>query len=159
MGDSVAVGIEQVLVAAAADEGFREALLSGHRAAAAEAQGLPLGASEQAMLNAIPREQLEAAILAVDISPDNMERRSFLRSVAVSAAVVAAVDGAVGCSDDTDKPPQDMAVQDLPMATGIRPDMAPPVKKDAGAGLDKTATPDIKQGKDHLGSFGMRPKG
>jgi hypothetical protein len=159
MSDRVVVGVEQVLVAAAVDDRFRQAILSGDRAEAAEAKGLSLGASEQAMLRAIPREQLEAAILAVDISPDNMARRSFLRSVAVSAAVVAAVDGAVGCSDDTDKPPQDMAVQDLPMATGIRPDMAPPVKKDAGAQVDKAPTPDVKAGLDHLGSFGIRPKG
>lgn len=159
MGESTRVGIEQVLVAAAADVDFREALLGGERAAAVRGHGLVLSASEVALLGAIPREQLEASILAVDISPGNMERRSFLRSVAVSAAVVAAVDGAVGCSDDSDKPPQDMGVQpDFPMATGIRPDMASPVK-DAGPPADKAPTPDITQGQDHLGSFGMRPGG
>lgn len=160
MGHEVGVGIEKVLVAAAADEGFRAALLQGDRAEVVQVLGL--SSSELAMLLAIPREQLEASIAAVDISPGNMARRSFLRSVAVSAAVVVTVDGAAGCSDDGDKPPK----PDLPMATGIRPDLTMPGLKDAGppsdtarAQVDTVTLPDMQSKKDHLGSFGVRPGG
>ena len=154
MGHLMGVGMEEVLVAAAADTTFREALLQGDRAAAVQALGLELSPSELAMLGAIPRQQLTAAIAAMDISPDNMARRSFLRNVAVSAAVVVTVDGVAGCSDDSDKPPQ----PDMPTATGIRPDMTMPGLRDAGPQGDKVILPDTKPIPDHLTSFGSRPK-
>ena len=153
MGHLMGVGMEKVLVAAAADTSFREALLLGDRAEAVRALGLELSPSEQAMLGAIPREQLRAAIAAMDISPDNMARRSFLRNVAASAAVVVTVDGVAGCSDDSDKPPK----PDLPTATGIRPDLPMPGLRDAGVPGDKTTPADGKLIPDHLTSFGSRP--
>ncbi len=154
MNKGIPVGIERVLVVAAADEGFREALISGDRVAEAEARGLTLRRTERAMLQSVPEEQLTTYIRATDVSQRNVARRSFLRTVAAGAAVVAAADTVAGCSDDSEKPPQ----PDHMMATGIRPDMTPPAK-DAGPPVDSVKVLDKKAWPDHLGSFGNRPNG
>ena len=141
----IPVRLEKVLYAAAADERFREELLAGPEEAA-KRRGLRLGASELAMLRAIPREQLRATIEGMDVSPSNLERRRFMRAVAVGAASIAAAEALAGCSDDDapkpdagkpdtgtpdagnpdagtpDTLPSDM-ITDFPAVTGIMPDM------------------------------------
>lgn len=150
MKQNIPVGIERVLYLAAADEGFRQALLSGDRGAAVQGQGLSLRASELALLRAIPDEQLRAAVFAMDISPHNVHRRSFLQVVAGGAAVVAAAE-AMGCSDD-DKDPD--------TSRGIRPDTVPSLKD---GGPKDQAAPDKKKDigawPDGMLATGIRPGG
>lgn len=156
------VGIERVLCVAAADEAFRSRLLEDPRRAVAD-HGLRLRDSELALLCAIPRPQLEGAVDAVDLSPDNVRRRGFLRAVAATAAGVAAADVLVAC-EDTDTPagirPLDDAAGIRPSydATGIRPDMAP---GDGTAAADGGATDaDLDDAvADTISSLGIRPGG
>jgi hypothetical protein len=118
----VPIGVERVLLHAAVDPSFKQALLAD-RQAALLAHEVALRPSERAMLLAIPTEQLAAAIEGMDPSPANVQRRSFMRVVAASAMTIAAAES-VGCGSDTDQgpnPPQD-AGPDFPAATGSRPD-------------------------------------
>ena len=118
----VPVGVERVLILAATDEAFHELLMSDREAALAGLDGISLEASEEAMLRYIPESQLRASILGLDTSRDNIQRRSFLRAVAVGVVTLAAGDAAMGC-DDADKvqPPDVSVVYD-----GMTTDMGPP---------------------------------
>jgi hypothetical protein len=96
-------GIEVLVKKASVDAAFRELLLE-KRAGAAETIGLTLDPAESAMVNAVPREQLEAIIDSTSVPTE--QRRAFLGKVA--AAMLAAIGvSAVGCAPATD---------------GIRPD-------------------------------------
>ena len=109
-----------MLYVAATDEDFREALMAD-RAGAVQSAGLTLRDSELALLAAVPEPQLQAAIDGMDTSTPNVQRRTFMRVVAASAATVASAT-ALGCSDD--------------VATGIRPDMGDDANSQADAGED-----------------------
>ena len=94
------MGLEHVLFMAASDEGFREALFRD-REAALEASGVNLRSSERLLLQSIPDAHLRSATSAVDLSPENIERRGFLKGVAASVAALA---GQVVSGCDTDAP-------------------------------------------------------
>jgi hypothetical protein len=122
------VGVEKVLYTAATDAAFREALFED-RASAVRSRGLELRDSELALLKTVPDARLRAIIDGMDVTPENLERRGFLKTVAVATATVVAAESLVGCGDDGDvkgiRP-------DMPAATGIQPDMPSDVK-DGGA--------------------------
>ncbi len=123
----VPAGIERVLFLAATDEQFRHELMED-RAGAARRRGLRLEASERAVLEHAPRAQLDGFIDSLDTSVHNVQRRTFMKAVAASTAGLAAA-GAVGCSDDDDKPPKQDTVPVKQDSTagdrGIRVDAAP----------------------------------
>jgi hypothetical protein len=130
----IAVGLERVLYLAATEPEFRAALARDVEAAVA-GRGLSLGATELATLRAIPTEQLQGTIASLDTSGSNLERRTFLRAVAVSAVAVGSVSALSGCGEDEDKGPKvDQGVQakdlgkaqDSGASRGISPDMPPP---------------------------------
>src|SRR5208283_2366807 len=86
-------GVEVLLKKAAVDAEFRE-LLCEQRIRAAEAIGLELDAAESAMLNAIPREQLES-IIAWTLVPVE-QRRVFLGRMAAPMLALLGV-AVTGC--------------------------------------------------------------
>jgi len=137
----VPVGLEKVLYLAASDPLFKEELLKD-RTMAAQARGLKLRHSEQAVLQSTPEAQLLAIINSLDVSSDNVGRRGFLRSVAASTAAVAAGANLGACGDDSDKNDQGVKA-DVHVgldAGGIQPDTS--YLKD-GAGFDDTVKVDI----------------
>lgn len=160
---NVSAGVEKILYLAASDQRFHEALRQD-RNAAIDSSGIPLTASERALLAAAPAAQLEATISALDITEVNLGRRRFMRAVAVSAATLAAA-GAAGCGDDRPIPAdtrwpsvdagsliRDIPVPDTPsVADGIRPDSAgirPDIAADApwpsvDAGSRDSPVPDV----------------
>lgn len=95
---NVPVGVERALFLAARDPAFRRELLRD-RGDAVRARGLVLRDSEAALLRAAPAAQLEAFVDSLDVSPANVERRTFMGAVAASVAAMAAA-GALGCGDD-----------------------------------------------------------
>lgn len=95
----VPVGVEKVIYLAAAEPAFHRALEEDLDAALASRE-LQLRPSELSMLRAISSAQLDAAIASVDVRPENVQRRQFLRAVAVSAVTLAA-GGAAGCDDSS----------------------------------------------------------
>jgi hypothetical protein len=103
----VPVGVEKVIYLAAADPAFHRALVEDLDAALTSRE-LQLRPSELAMLRAISSAQLDAAIASVDVRPENVQRRQFLRAVAVSAVTLAA-GGAAGC-DNSSSPPVDGSI-------------------------------------------------
>ncbi len=150
MSKQIKIGVEQVLYAAATDEGFCAALLAD-REAALEARGLKLGPTERAMLRDVSDEQLLANVAGMDVSPQNQQRRSFMRLVTAGAMTVAAADALAACGGGDD--------------TGIRPDMPDQTVPDAespdsgapdAAGPDTTKAPD-KGWLDVKTSWGSRP--
>jgi len=126
------VGVERVLYTAAVDPSFKEAL-ARDRLAAVASRGFELSGSEQALLRMVPDSQLRAAIDGIDFSPENLERRRFLRTLAVTTATVVAADALTACGGDSeptptrgiqpDMPPADRdgGISDMMAATGIRP--------------------------------------
>jgi len=130
--------VEKVLYMAATDDAFRQALMED-RARAVEQHGVSLRDSEMALLAAVPDQQLQVAIDGMDTSPHNVQRRTFMRVVAASAATVAAAD-VLGCSDDG-------------VATGIRPDTGDDANKAGDAGKDAN-----KAGKDGAADTVKAPK-
>jgi hypothetical protein len=147
--DRLPVGLERVLLVAAADQSFRQALLeSDDRRAVVDVRGLPLRESELAVLCGIPRAQLQAAIDRIDLSPENVERRRFMRTVvATTAATVVAAEALGGCG--------------MPASTGIQPsDWRDDAPRDAGPDAEPdSASPDSGPGIEMGGTFGLRPGG
>lgn len=145
----VPVGLEKVLYVAATDEPFRRQLMQDRQRAIRQ-MGLQLRPSELATLAAIPTAQLQAAIQGMDTSPGNVQRRTFMRVVAASAATVATA-GALGCNATP---------------AGIRPDMQDDVAKTSkdggkdggkdGAGNDTVKAPGPDGG---MAGTGIRPGG
>ncbi len=126
-GPRIIVGLERVLYLAATEPEFREALEQDAEEAIAR-RGLALGDSELAMLRAVPPDQLRANIRGLDISDDNLQRRTFLRAVAASAATVTSVAALTGCDDEDKQPRVDTGIRadggpDLAASMGIKPDM------------------------------------
>lgn len=129
---SIPRGIEVLVKKAAVDPAFRE-LLFEQRGAAAAAIELELDPAENAMLSAIPREQL-AQIVSQTTVPDE-QRRVFLGRLAV--AMLAIIGGGLascerGYSAGIQPGPVSAGIQPAPppQTDGIRPDRptnAPPV--------------------------------
>jgi hypothetical protein len=144
--DEVPLGVEQVLYLAAMDAQFHAALLRDP-VAAVDDRRLPLRSTERAMLAALPAEHLQAAVLAIDTSDDNVQRRTFMKLVAAGVMTVAAAEATAGCADDaaTGIRPYDLSGPDArrdggadsgPAPTGIRPDM-PAGTTDSGTSSGK----------------------
>jgi len=109
-------GLPALIRLASVNEGFCEELVH-KRAGAAQAAGVELTLSEQAMLAAVPEAQLRAMIEGMP--PPPVARREFLRQAAASAVV--ALGGAAFVGSMT------ASCEDPPiLAQGIRPDMPPP---------------------------------
>jgi hypothetical protein len=105
-------GLEVLLKKASVDEEFR-ALLLEKRSHASETIALELDPAEAAMLDHMPREQLEAIIHGTRVPAE--DRRVFLGQV---ASVMLAALGAVACCPGCSKGVQ----PDRPETKGIRPD-------------------------------------
>ena len=130
---TIPVGLEHVLFMAASDEGFYEALFQD-RDAALEASGVSLRSSERLLLQSIPDAQLRSAISAVDLSPENIERRGFLKGVAASVAALAAGQVVSGCETDAPGWVIDAGVSDSSM------DLPVDIRVDRSAGADAGIT-------------------
>ena len=154
---SVPVGLEQVLFAAATDRDFREDLLAS-RASAVERRGFALVDSERAVLSAAPSGQLERMIDRLDTSKDNLERREFMRAVAATMVSLAAGTALSACANAEDPLPASggppfkgpasqvvespaPAVEPASMATagGARPDLPEPGRIDASVEKESQA--------------------
>jgi len=108
-------GVEVLLKKAAVDTEFRE-LLFAERGNAAAAIGLELDAAESALLQGIPREQLEAIVGRTLVPVE--QRRVFLGRVAGPMLAVLGL-ALTGC-------PATRGVQaDRPVSAGIRPPTLP----------------------------------
>jgi hypothetical protein len=135
-------GIEVLVKKAAVDPEFRE-LLFEQRGGAAAAIELELDPAENAMLNAIPQEQL-AQIVSQTIVPME-QRRAFLGRLAVAMLAVIGA-GMAGCSEIETVPSAGIQPQ-RPGTDGIRPDRPtnappptqPPVPPPAGIRPDLPA--------------------
>jgi hypothetical protein len=154
---SVPRGIEVLVKKAAVDPEFRE-LLFEQRGAAAAAIDLELDPAENAMLNAIPQEQLAQIISQTTVPLE--QRRVFLGRLAVAMLAVLGA-GLTGCdSKEEPKSYNTLGIQpnhpvsegsrpDRPLATdGIRPDrptnapprLQPPAPVPAGVRPDLPST-------------------
>jgi hypothetical protein len=145
----VPTGIQRLLRLAAVDPAFRQELIS-RRAGMAEPAGVTLTASEKAILDSIPAEQL--AVMAESLPPEPEPRRDFLRKTAASAVVLlggVALSSCDSCAGKGASPPaseqpperenkmyrtrglQDIAPQEraehneVPSTGGARPDEPP----------------------------------
>jgi hypothetical protein len=134
------VGVEKVLYTAATDAAFREALLED-RAGAVRSKGLELRDTELSLLKTVPDAQLQAIIDGMDVSPENLERRGFLKTVAVATATVVAAESLAACGDDDDYPAPTGIQPDMPATRGIQPDMPSDARKDGGPGSDMGPAP------------------
>lgn len=135
---SIPVGLEQLLLTAAVDPAFREVLIRDWEQAVSS-RGLRLTQSESSVLRIMSESQLGAMIDRIDTSEKNLEKRSFLRSVAATVLTLAAGTALQACggTEDTRKDtgaPFKGEVQQVevevpvpePMPpTGIRPDEIP----------------------------------
>jgi hypothetical protein len=111
-------GIEVLVKKASVDPAFRELLLE-KRALAASEIGLELSAAENAILNSLPRTQIEQ-IIANTTVPDE-HRRVFLGKIA--AAMLALIGfGISGCSSDVQELLDDLRGDKGRRFGGIRPD-------------------------------------
>ncbi len=122
-------GIEVLVKKAAVDPEFRE-LLFEQRGAAAAAIELELDPAENAMLSAIPQEQLAQIVVQTTVPIE--QRRVFLGRLAVAMLAVLG-GGLAGCESITPhtisagiqplppRPQPDMSVPPM----GIRPDLPP----------------------------------
>lgn len=89
-------GMERVVYLAAIDAEFQRELLAD-RLTAVKERGIELSTSDLSMLKVVPTARLLAAIEGVDLSEDNLRRRSCLRAVAVSAAALSVGRPVGGC--------------------------------------------------------------
>ena len=111
-------GIEVLVKKASVDAEFKATLLD-KRADAAGEIGLELTSSEAAMLNTIPRRQLEAIITATKVKPEG--RRVFLGKVA-SLMLAAVGVGISGCKKEEPGQPAGIRSDKPPATKGIQPD-------------------------------------
>ncbi len=100
------LGIERAIFFAASDSRFADDLIR-RRAEAVYERGVFLRPSERALLEAIPEEQLRATIGAVDVSPPNVKRRTFLRAAALTSATATIANRGVldGCEREASASP------------------------------------------------------
>jgi hypothetical protein len=127
----VPIGLETVLCRAAADTGFRAALLAD-RGAALDAAGVELLASERAVLDSVPEPVLAGMIGRIDVQRHGRGR--FMRGVLAATFAATAVLGIAECNcagGDRADWPEDLdvgaATMDVPDDTdpsrGISPDI------------------------------------
>lgn len=136
----VPTGLQSLLRLAALDPAFCEELIR-QRVEAASAAGVDLTPSEQAILAAIPAEQIEQ--MAAQMPPPPEPRRDFLRKTAATAVVL--LGGAVlsdcescqrpgqpdgGAAPDEPPPPPRPPRPDA--TKGIRPDLDEPLPERPG---------------------------
>ena len=98
----IPIGLEQVLLTAATSPVFRAELLD-KRLKAVETQGFCLTKTECSILNVTPTPQLETMIARLDVSPNNIQRRDFLRSVASTIGMAAVGYSFAACDDRKDR--------------------------------------------------------
>lgn len=119
-------GIEVLVKKAAVDPEFRE-LLFEQRGAAAASIELELDPAENAMLNAIPQEQLAQIVSQTTVPME--QRRAFLGRLAVAMLAVLGA-GVAGCGSKSETTTTTLGIQpERPGTDGIRPDRptnAPP---------------------------------
>jgi hypothetical protein len=128
----VPIGIQTLLRLAALDASFRDQLLE-RRGAVAEAAGVSLTRSEQAILAVVPADQLGRMIDTLPAPPS--DRRTFLRAAAASAVVLlggVAAAGSAGC---------ERACERVGVTAGVAPD-PPPARPDHGFPAPGGAAPD-----------------
>ncbi len=114
-------GIEVLVKKASVDPRFEKLLLQ-NRTEAARAIGLQLEPAEEMMLQAVPRDQLEA-IIAQTVVPQS-HRRAFLGTAAAAMLAVLGVDEAIARAEEMIAPG---GVRPPPPApAGIAPDPVPP---------------------------------
>ncbi|MFH2008519.1 MAG: hypothetical protein ABI333_18170 [bacterium] len=168
----IPVGLEELLGMAAAEQAFAEVLLDDP-AAAADAGGLTLTATEATILRAVGRETLSQMIARLRQRQPETERRAFLEQAAAALAVVvggaAAASGCKGqdksasksttpsttpgtapTSTPTSTPPRAPSTSS-PTETGVRPDRPP--SRDAGVGARERPRP-----MQHRPTRGIRPR-
>lgn len=141
----VPTGLQKLLRLASVDPGFARELLL-HRERVAAAAGVELNGREQAMLQAVPEEQLRDMIESLPPPPE--ARRDFLRKTAATAVVLLGGAALSGCEDGPSAAPEEPVpfVEERPPGrperlegtkgirpfsqpqpvTGIRPDVPPP---------------------------------
>jgi hypothetical protein len=137
-------GIEVLVKKASVDPAFREVLLEKRAETAAEI-GLDLSAAEAAMLNAVPRAQIEQIIENTTV-PDE-HRRAFLGRVAAAMLALVAVSLTGSSAEGSDL--SGRSPLDERRVGGIRPDYPksdrnkstgeadkPPRKRDDSAGTE-----------------------
>jgi hypothetical protein len=138
-------GIEVLVKKAAVDLEFRE-LLFDQRGGAAAAIELELDPAENAMLNAIPREQLAQIVRQTTVPPE--QRRVFLGKIAVAMLAVLGV-GIAGCGSKSEPELSTLGIQpDRPKRKVIHPDrptnapppVQPPLPAPAGVRPDLPST-------------------
>ena len=91
----VPIGIEKVLVRAAADEEFRRVLLSDRERALAELSDV-LTPTERTVLTTIPRGSLQQMVQNIDLKRHGKKR--FMRGVVNAVLVTSAASAALSCS-------------------------------------------------------------
>lgn len=126
----VPVTLEHVLIRAAQDRQFREALFDDPNSTI-ESAGLKLSRSEAEMLASLPGETLEAMVRRVDLG--RQKNKSFLRTVA-AAAMVGGM--AVASCDSEDKD----------AAGGAAPDVDTDSDSDSDADTDADTDTDTDTG-------------
>jgi len=128
-------GIEVLVKKAAVDPEFRE-LLFEQRGGAAAAIELELDPAENAMLNAIPREQLAQIVGQTTVPVE--QRRAFLGRLAVAMLAVLGA-GLAGCKPESVHVTSLGIQPERPGTDGIRPDRPtnapPPLQPPAPAGV------------------------
>jgi hypothetical protein len=126
----IPVGVERVLYEAALDQELLTLLIEDREQALS--RFADLRPAELAVLRHISEPQLRATVAAIDTSAENVERRSFLKVVAATAAGVALVEGASACTGSRpdepenkdgggDKKDAEPSHDGPPAATGVRP--------------------------------------
>jgi hypothetical protein len=120
----VPTGLQRLLRLAAVNPAFLEELVA-RRTALAEVAGVPLTASESAILAAVPEAQLRAMARAVP--PPEPTRRDFLRKTAATAVVLLGGAALEGCPPgDSEPAPTRPTVNLMAEEGGAAPDEPPP---------------------------------
>lgn len=121
----VPVGLQTLLRMAAVDPAFRQELVQ-RRAEVATVAGVTLTRSEQAVLAALPDDQLRQ--MAAQLPPPPPKRRAFLRQTAATAVVLlggAALAASMpACCDDEGSVPRPDFME-TQKAGGAAPDLPP----------------------------------
>ena len=117
----VPIGIEKVLVRAAADSEFRNLLFTTRQAALDSLQG-ELSPTELQVLISIPEATLEGMIHSIDLQRHG--KRRFMKGVVAAALVASAATGVLGCevSEDHGKGISPDMIDDTVTETVVTPD-------------------------------------
>jgi len=143
----VPIGIEKVLVKAAADDGFRRKLLDD-RQAALDALSYELSPTERQVLASIPDLTLQGMIDSIDLKKHS--KRRFMRGVLAAALLTTAATGVLGCevSEDHSKGISPDELEDTVVETVVTPDAT-------SRGIEPDE--DVLVVEDHLATQGVTP--